>query len=383
VVLIGGLYVAKYGNPVSKISAQIGSSEAKRIEAAQTAEERLFSLQSERFQEYKVSFDTFSAHPLSGTGAATWAVSWMQNRPGFTDASGKIYDMPVKNGHSIFFDALAELGLVGAGLLVAFFVLFIVIAIKDLRFLGHSRHREIYGAFFAASLALVIHAQFDWDWQMPVVFLSFSMFAGALLRYGMLSRAEASGESVAQVSDENAAKGFSLGKTSVLRWACGGMCLGAMVLVILFLFSETRIESANEQTRVISALAQQGNMTLGGKYAEMEKTAKSARSYDVWKIEAEPLILQAIAAQGQGRVDEAEALLLKARDIEPNNYRIYLNQSRLYVSTKNLDMAVESIRRARQLNPLESKEIGVQEGQVRTIGGVLDYKYGPGGVLVD
>jgi len=198
-----------------------------------------------------------------------------------------------------------------------------------------------------------------------------------------MSRAEASGESVAQVSDDNAARGFSLGKPSVLRWACGGMCLGAMVLVILFLFSETRIESANEQTRVITALAQQGNMTLGGKYVEMEKTAKSATSYDIWKIETEPLILQAIAARGQGRVDEAEVLLLKARDIEPNNYRIYLNQSRLYVSMKNVDKAVETIKQARKLNPLESKEIGAQEEQVRAMGGVLDDKYGPGGVLVD
>ncbi|MFA6001907.1 MAG: O-antigen ligase family protein [Thermoleophilia bacterium] len=382
-VLTGGLYIAKYGNPVSKISAQLESSEAKRIEAAQTAEERLFSLQSERFQEYRVSLDTFSAHPLTGIGAATWSVSWVQNRPGFTDSTGQIYDMPVKNGHSIFFDALAELGIVGAGLLVAFFVLFILIAVKDLRFLGHSRNREIYGAFFAASLALLIHAQFDWDWQMPVVFLSFAMFAGALLRFGMLSRAMAAGESAAQAGDENASQGFSLGKPTVLRWAAGGVCLGAMVLVILFLFSQTRIESANEQTKAISAQSQQGNMTLGGKYADMGNTAKSASSYDVWKIETEPLVLQAIAAQGQGRADEAEALLLKARDIEPNNYKIYLNLSRLYMSSKNLDKAVESIRKARQLNPLESKEIGPQEEQVRAIGGILDYKYGPGGVPID
>ncbi|MFA5802825.1 MAG: O-antigen ligase family protein [Thermoleophilia bacterium] len=383
VILTSGLYIAKYGNPISKISAQIGTSEAKRTEAAQTAEERLFSLQSERFQEYKVSLDTFSAHPITGTGAATWSVSWMQNRPGFTDASGKIYDMPVKNGHSIFFDALAELGIAGIGLLVAFFTLFIVIAVRDLRFLGHTRQREIYGAFFAACLALVIHAQFDWDWQMPVVFLSFAMFAGALLRYGMLSRAEAAVEGEARVSNENSARGFILGRPSVLRWVGGGLCLVAMVLVILFLFSETRIESANEQTRTIAVLAQQGNMTLlGGKYIEMEKTAKSARSYDIWKVETEPIILQAIAVQGQGKVDEAEALLLKASEIEPNNYKIYLNLSRLYVSMKNVDRAVETIKQARRLNPLESKEIGPQEEQVRAIGGAIYYRYGPDGVLI-
>ena len=382
VVLTGGFYIAKYGNPVSKISAQIGSSEAKRTESAQTADERLFSLQSERFQEYRVSLDTFSAHPLIGTGAATWAVSWMQNRPGFTDASGKIYDMPVKNGHSIFFDAVAELGLVGIGLLVAFFVLFMVIAVKDLRYLGRLRQRWLRGSFSVSLLAVQRHVHFDWGWHSPVVFPLFLCFARHRFRLVGLSRAEAPGESVAQDSDEMAAKGFSLGKPSVLRWAGGGMCLGAMVLVILFLFSETRIESANEQTRVISSLAQQGNMTLGGKYAEMEKTAKSASSYDVWKIETEPLILQAIAAQGQGRADEAEALLFKARDIEPNNYKIYLNLSRFYVSTNNVDMAVESIKQARKLNPLESKELGPQEEQVRAIGGIIFYRYGPDGVLI-
>lgn len=380
-VLLGGVYIAKKGNPVTQIVDQITSTEAKKVASSGSAEERLFSTQSERFQEYRVSLDIFKEHPLNGTGAATWSVSWLQDRPGFTDEAGTVYDVPVKNGHSILFDALAELGIVGAGLLVAFFVLFIVVSIQDLRFFGKTRHREIYGAVFAACLALAIHAQFDWDWQMPVVFLSFFMFAGALLRYGMISRAVAAGESEEELA-RAVHEGWTIRRVFSWNWAVGVLCLIAMALIILFLFATTRTDNANQQAREIAGQIQQGNVTLGGKYVELEKSANSASSYDIWKVETDPLILKAMAAQGQGRLDEAEQLLLQARDKEPHNYKIYLNLARLYVSEKKVDNAVWAIWNARRLNPLESREIGPAEQSVRDIGGQLFDTFGPGGVLI-
>ena len=116
-----------------------------------------------------------------------------------------------KDGHSWFFENLSELGIIGAGLMVAFVAVFMVISVKDLRRIKKGRYREIYGAFFAASLMLLAHAMLDWDWEMPVIFLSSLMFAGGLLRYGQLSR-EAGGE-VETVSSENAGsrKGKSKG----------------------------------------------------------------------------------------------------------------------------------------------------------------------------
>ena len=151
-----------------------------RHESTTTVEERLFTSQSERYQEWKAAWETFKEHPLTGTGAATWVVGWLKWRP---------FDMISKDGHSWFFENLSELGIIGAGLMVAFVAVFLTISIKDLRFLKRaSIPRDSTELFSLPSVVLLIHAMIDWDWEMPVIFLTFFMFAGGLLRYGQLSR---------------------------------------------------------------------------------------------------------------------------------------------------------------------------------------------------
>src|SRR5665811_1504916 len=93
-----------------------------RAESTERVEERLFSSQSERYQEYKASWNTFTEHPLLGTGAATWSANWLKWRP---------YDMVSKDGHSWFFENLSELGIIGACLMVAFIAVFLIISIRD------------------------------------------------------------------------------------------------------------------------------------------------------------------------------------------------------------------------------------------------------------
>jgi hypothetical protein len=68
--------------------------------------------------------------------------------------------------------------------------------------------------------------------------------------------------------------------------------------------------------------------------------------------------------------------------MEPTNDKTWRILARLYVLTEEKDKAVEAIRKSRELNPLESQDTGLVEEQVRAIGGILDYRYGPGGVLL-
>lgn len=327
--------------------------------AVEKPSERLFSLKSERFQEYGVSLKRFGQNPLQGTGAGTWAVAWKQYRP---------WDIQVKDGHSLFFETMAELGLVGILLLAGFVATFFTISIRDLRFLK-GRDRELYGAFFVAGAAFLVHAMIDWDWEMPVITLAFFMIAGGLLRYGQLARAE-SGEE----QDRTGAAPRPTGLKRFLgwNWIIGAVCIGAMVVTIIPMVAASKLQAA-----VQTASSQRPD------YGAIERAAQSAGAWG--PLDAEPLVLQALAKQGKGRPDEAEKLLLDAAGKEPENDAVYRNLTRVYLQEYDLakergDAAaqqefvaksVEAITRARALNPLEPKETGDLEIQVRQIGGEI------------
>lgn len=332
-----------------------------RAESTERVEERLFSSQSERYQEYKASWNTFNDHPLVGTGAATWNSAWLKWRP---------YDMISKDGHSWFFENLAELGIVGAALMIAFIVVFMMVSIGDLRFMAAGRDRELYGAFFAACTLLLVHAMIDWDWEMPVIFMTFFMFAGALLRYGQLVRVEAD-EGAEAVEAMRAKRRTQDGGATreLFGWAgiVGVLCILAMILTIPPMLSAKKMDTAREFER-------KGDVT------KVDKAARDAQKYN--PLDGEPLAMEAKAKLSLGKLDEAEALLLESLDMEPTNDKTWRILARLYVLTEEKDKAVAAIRKSRELNPLESQDTSLVEEQVRAIGGILDYRYGPGGVLL-
>lgn len=346
------------GGPVTFVRHQMGGlNESERAQAVDAPTERLFSLKSERFQEYGASLKRLQNYPLQGSGAGTWSLAWLQYRP---------WDLQVKDGHSWFFESLAELGLVGGALLVGFLALFFTISIRDLRFLGKTRERELYGAFFAASTAFLVHAMIDWDWEMPVISLAFFMFAGAMLRYGMSARAAAgAGEQAAGETPKPL-----LPRVLRWNWLLGYGCVLAMLCTILPLVATSRVQAANQR-------AQQQD------YTGLEADAKLASRLD--PLDAEPVVLQALARQGMNDVDGAAILLEKARDMEPDNDRTYRNLARVYIEQYEtakqkgdtaamqniLDKATTAIIKSRTLNPLESKETGDLEIQIRTLGGYV------------
>ncbi|MDO8736290.1 MAG: O-antigen ligase family protein, partial [Thermoleophilia bacterium] len=350
------------GGPIKWAGDRIeGFTSTTRAESTETVEARLFSSQSERYQEYKASWETFKDHPLTGTGAATWNTAWLKWRP---------YDMISKDGHSWFFENLSELGIIGAGLMVAFVVFFLMISIKDLKFMGAGRDRELYGTFFAACLMLLVHAMLDWDWEMPVIFMSFFMFAGALLRFGQLvrTRAEGGDEAVDAMRARYSSKGG--GTTGELfGWAgiLGALCIVGMILTIPPMLSANKMDKVKAYDRA-------------GDVANLDKSARDAHKYN--PLDGESLAYEAKGKMALGKLDEAEALLLQSLDIEPANDKTWRVLARLYVQTKQTDKAVEAIRTSRELNPLESQDTGQVEEQIRAIGGFLYYQYIPGGINV-
>lgn len=138
---------------------------------------RFGTLQSNRYAYWRVAFRAFAAEPVRGVGAGGWAVWWLRYRP---------FDDFAQDAHSLPVQTLAELGIVGLGLLVVFF--------SGVGLAAHSAHRarpSLAAGPIAGFVTYVAHAPLDWDWQMPAVTLVAIVLAGLLLAEAQLPRSSA------------------------------------------------------------------------------------------------------------------------------------------------------------------------------------------------
>ncbi len=144
----------------------VGAKEHSRAPLSSGAT-RFVTLQSNRYDYWRVAFKAFATEPLRGVGAGGWAVYWLRDRRIAESA---------QDAHSLPIQTLAELGLVGFALLLAFagaLVWASVLAARAAPALaaGPIAGLVVYGA----------HAPLDWDWQMPAVTLIAIVLGGALI----------------------------------------------------------------------------------------------------------------------------------------------------------------------------------------------------------
>jgi hypothetical protein len=117
---------------------------------------------------WTVALNGFSASPLHGHGAGMYQTLWDRKRPRFA------YTI---NAHSLYLQAMAELGIPGLALLL----IAIAAVLVGLGMRARGPRRSLYGALLAAGVVWALHAGVDWDWEMPVVTLGFFAAAGAAL----------------------------------------------------------------------------------------------------------------------------------------------------------------------------------------------------------
>jgi len=115
---------------------------------------RLFSASGTgRADLWAVAARQADSAPLIGTGAGTFERHWLAERPTASIA---------RDAHSLYLEALAEMGIVGLILLLAVFAIPVVWAVRA------RQHRSV-GVAIGAFCALMAHAAIDWDWEMPVL----------------------------------------------------------------------------------------------------------------------------------------------------------------------------------------------------------------------
>jgi hypothetical protein len=119
----------------------------------------------DRAQYWRAAWRAFERHPLVGSGAGTFDEQWLRYR-----GTG----ISVHDAHSLYLETLSELGVVGLLILGALLAFPIVVS---------RRTRDpLTTACLASYCAFLVHAAFEWDWEMPVVTVSGLVLASALVR---------------------------------------------------------------------------------------------------------------------------------------------------------------------------------------------------------
>lgn len=135
---------------------------------------RLTSLQSNRYDYWSVALRAFGTEPFHGIGAGGWSVDWLRWRS-VTEGA--------QDAHSLELQTLAELGVVGAALLLSVLGGVGLAARRSLRLApasGAGRVAVTAGPI-AALVTYLAHSPLDWDWQMPAVTLIATALAGAVI----------------------------------------------------------------------------------------------------------------------------------------------------------------------------------------------------------
>jgi O-Antigen ligase len=128
---------------------------------------RLTSVESRRYDYWRVGLDAFLAHPVAGLGAGGFRVEWLRERP----VSEKALEV-----HSLPLEMAAELGIVGL-LGLGFLVVGVGVAARR----ALRRHPALAPGACVGVTVWSVHAAIDWDWQLPAVTLPAVVMAGLLV----------------------------------------------------------------------------------------------------------------------------------------------------------------------------------------------------------
>jgi O-antigen ligase len=163
-LVVGIAFVAREDGPIDVSKRAYRSFDTPPSIAGVDLNSRLLSFSgSGRVDLWRTALSAYEEHPVLGTGAGTFERSWQRN----PDAVLKARD-----AHSLYLETLSELGPVGLGLLVAALAVPFGACVA-------ARRAPVVPAALGAYSAYLVHASFDWDWELTGVTLA-ALLAGCV-----------------------------------------------------------------------------------------------------------------------------------------------------------------------------------------------------------
>jgi O-antigen ligase len=280
-----------------------------------------------RIQFWDVALEAFGEKPIVGHGAGTYQFAWDQLRT---------LHMTNTQAHSLYLQALEELGIVGGALALGLVLFLLWVGFGAWRAAG-GRERELLAVLLGVSLAFAIGVAYDWFWQLAVIGSVFFMATGILVaaRCGQLWRARAAARAREGVAVETDGESRRFGLT-----------IAGLAVAWLTMLALTGPLLVDHEIHESSNAAQAGELESAVNHAE------TARSIEPWA--ATPYMQLGLLAQEKGEFPEAIGRFGQAIDREDHNWVLYYLRARALHQAGQNEAAQNDLNEAKRLNPLET-----------------------------
>ena len=260
-----------------------------------------------RYQWWSSALDANATAPLIGIGPGTFQYWW--------DQHGTIPGS-VRDAHSLYFQTLAETGIIGFLLIAGLIGVILVVAIRAAR--RATADRTYLAAAAAACVAFATSAAIDWVWQLAVLPAAFFIIAAAAL----------AGRSDARV----AAAGRRLGP----RLRAAVLSVAALIAIALPLARASAVAESQSQAKA---------------RALQTALADAKRGHSIQPYAASPSLETALIYELGGDYPAAVSAAEAATRSGSTNWRNWLVLSRVQAEAGNAQGSVEAYERAKALNP--------------------------------
>ncbi len=292
--------------------------------AAAANQSRLLSGAGNRYDYWRIAWRVWREHPVLGVGAGNYARSYYQQRATTED---------IQQPHSIELQALSELGLVGALLLVGFIsgVGWGAMRMRPAARSSPSTRALMVGGV-GAFVAWLLQTSVDWMQLLPGLTAIAIAAAAVMVRPRRLPRPAGA-----------ASRDSRFGKA-----LAGRPALGASAIVVTLIVAG-------------ASLSRQGLADLYRERAQSELSARPAsalndanRSLEIDSDAVETYYVKAAALARFGQAAGAVAVLRQALAHEPDNFVTWALLGDIAVRERRLRVASRNYTRAHQLNPRDT-----------------------------
>jgi hypothetical protein len=280
-----------------------------------------------RNEFWSVAIDAFDEKPVLGHGAGTYRFSWHLLRDN---------SITNRDAHSLYLQALSELGIVGGALVLGLMGFLLWTGFGAWRAARGAR-RELYAVLLGLCLAFAIGSAIDWFWQVALVGAVFFLAAGVLVAARCAQLAEV--RLAADGKREQRRYGFAIAGL-VLAWVAALALTGPLLV-------DHEIDQSDAAVRA-------GNLASAVDHAE------TARSIEPWATS--PYLQLALLAEREGNYPLALDRIDEAIEREEDSWLLYYVRARIEHRAGDEAAAAAAFAEAKRLNPREPCLRGGFEG---------------------
>jgi hypothetical protein len=292
-------------HPIAKFDEFKNPAAAATVHGTTTTDHLLNSSGSGRWQFWSAAISQFRAHPLNGGGAGSWEAWWLQH--------GSL-PLPSEFAHSLYLEALAELGIIGLLLIIGAVVVAAVGAVRTALALQSG---EIAAAA-ACGIAFFVAAAYDWVWQLSGI---------AVVGLGMLGVA---------LGALPASRATAWGGSGVLRPALALVAVAAIIPQYVVLSSSGHLSNSHAAYDA-------------GDGARARSEALAAKAIEPWA--AGPYLQLGFVAEAQHQYGEAVHWANEAIRHSRDDWSLWAAKAAFETGNGNLAAAKRALAEARRLNP--------------------------------